>query len=256
MKVTDILKINNLGPFVKKIFVFENDDDEKEDILPFYADGYPGIVFHQSVNGAFLIPACKELSNFFMYGQTVKPIEISVKGRYRLIIFQIYPFAAKTLFNVNLKELKDNCYNSELPGDNNFEKMMHKLFVTPELLSQIEIISTYLCGVVKEKNRLIDEKIQAAFSLIVETKGKIAIKSVAQNLYISQRTLQRGFLAYVGLSPKQFAKIIQFQPSIDQISNKAFPKLTELGLENGYADQSHFIRNFKRFTGKTPSEFK
>ncbi len=250
------LKSYHLEPFVKDIFIFENDDNEKNNILPFFADGYPGITFHQSNNGAFLIPEKKELSKFFMYGQTVKPIEIAIKGSYRLIVFQIYPFTAKTLFNVNLKELKDDCYDLEVSEGKNLEKVIKKIFTITNPLKQIELISWYLSGIVKAKSGLTDQKIQSAFNLIIEYEGKIPIKNVAEHLFITERTLQRGFLKYVGLSPKQFAKIIQFKPSLKQISNKTFPKLTEVGLENGYADQSHFIKNFKRFTGKTPSRFK
>jgi AraC-like DNA-binding protein len=59
----------------------------------------------------------------------------------------------------------------------------------------------------------------------------------------------------VGVTAKQFAKIIQFQQSLEQITVKDYSKLTDIVYANGFADQSHFIKVFKAFTGKTPLAF-
>jgi len=49
--------------------------------------------------------------------------------------------------------------------------------------------------------------------------------------------------------------IIQFQNSLTQLTIKDYTILTDVVYNNGYADQSHFIRVFKSFTGKTPKNF-
>jgi AraC-like DNA-binding protein len=92
--------------------------------------------------------------------------------------------------------------------------------------------------------------------LILKNKGNISIKKITEHLHITERTLQRLFIEYVGISPKQFTKIIQFQSSVSLISDDSYQKLTDVVYETGYADQSHFIRYFKKFTGKKPSEYK
>jgi len=55
--------------YVKHIFILENRDSTKKSLLSFFADSYPGIIFQQSDNGAFLHPGNKKLSNSFLYGQ-------------------------------------------------------------------------------------------------------------------------------------------------------------------------------------------
>ena len=82
------------------------------------------------------------------------------------------------------------------------------------------------------------------------------MKKYQSELKLNERTLERRFLNEVGLSPKQFSKIIQFQLSLEQLTLKDFTKLTDIVYENGFADQSHFIKVFKAFTGKTPKTFK
>jgi len=43
---------------------------------------------------------------------------------------------------------------------------------------------------------------------------------------------------------------------MEQLTQKNFTKLTDIVYKNGYADQSHFVKVFKSFTGKTPKAFK
>src|SRR3546814_3902454 len=89
-------------------------------------------------------------------------------------------------------------------------------------------------------------KIQQAIQIIQNHKGLIAVNELASRLNITERTLRRKFNHYVGISPKKFAKIMQFQTSLDQISTGDFSKLTDVVYDNGYADQSHLDRKSTR----------
>ena len=254
--IMTLVKNRNLDLYVKDVFILENEDASKTSLLPFFADGYPGIMFQQSENGVFRHPHNKLLSDFFLYGQTLVPIELAVTGAYRLIVFQLYPFAARTLFGVNPKELNDDCYDFNLLQNIDLQSIVDQLSNTSEVFSQAEIIATFLSDVLQQT--LIDpnQKIQVAVNLILTSKGKISVKTLTENLHITERTLQRQFIEYVGISPKQLAKIIQFQSSLNLVSDEVFSRLTDIVYENGYADQSHFIRSFKKYTGRKPSAFK
>jgi AraC-like DNA-binding protein len=256
MDIKKVLQNANLDAYVKEIFVFVNDDEAKSSLLPFMADGYPGIMLQQTKNGAFLYSCNKELSPFFMYGQTLKPIEIAIKGSYRLIVFQLYPFAAKTLFGINPKELNDDCQDLNALGIDSTAQVIENLFEEKETMNQVNIIAAYLSKLIVKTISHKEQNVRAAISLVVNNKGNITVKAITEHLHITERTLQRQFEEYVGIPPKQFAKIIQFQSSLNQISEETFTRLTEIVYENGYADQSHFIRSFKKFAGKNPSLYK
>lgn len=98
MKSGNRIPNKNLEPYVKNILLLENEVTDTNTLLPFFADGYPGIIFQTATNGIFLQPKNKKLSQFFLYGQTIHPIKLSIKGSYRLIVFQLYPFSSKYLF--------------------------------------------------------------------------------------------------------------------------------------------------------------
>jgi AraC-like DNA-binding protein len=121
------------------------------------------------------------------------------------------------------------------------------------LTQQVEIISNLMRGLISSHNINENDNIQKAIAQILHSKGQLKIKELLKELPLTERTLERNFKAHIGLSPKQFSKIIQFQSSLNQLTKVKFQKLTDIGIDSGFTDQSHFIRTFKSYTGQTPS---
>ncbi|CAL1517678.1 AraC family transcriptional regulator [Chitinophaga sp. MM2321] len=252
---TKIIANYKLELFVKEISVLENQDAPKDLTFTFFADGYPGIVYLQSEK-AFLLPREKELTAFFLYGQMIAPYELSIRAPYLMIAFQLYPFAAKLLFDVNPKKLNDDCADLSKIKAAAIENPLEALTTSSAISLKVEIIAKFLSELARKKGLEEYLEIQQAIQIIFDHKGKIAVNKLARDLNTTERTLRRKFNDCIGISPKKFAKIIQFQTSLMQISTGGFSKLTDVVYENGYADQSHFIRNIKKFTGKKPLQLK
>jgi len=242
----------NIQPFVKEIFLLENEEDTAHN-LPFYADGYPGILYSETTEPITLYPIEKSLPNFFLYGQTIVPIELRIKGGYKMIVFQLYPFATRILLNINPKEINDACYDLEQVKEVDTKSTVENL-VTTEASNQADIISNYILQLVKSTSTDYDNSIKLAVSTIIKTKGTISITQLRNQLFITERTFERKFLKEIGVTPKQFAKIIQFSFSLDQMKESDYTNFTNIAYENGFTDQSHFIRSFKKYTGGTPKE--
>ena len=63
-------------------------------------------------------------------------------------------------------------------------------------------------------------------------------------------------MTHIGISPKAFQQIHRFQKlSNFLLYNKINLNLTELSYDYHYYDQTHFIKDFKHFSGTTPSQF-
>jgi len=90
---------------------------------------------------------------------------------------------------------------------------------------------------------------------LMQAKTLTSLKDIRRQLNISERTFERRFADHVGIAPKLFARICQFRASLVQLEQQQFDKLTDIAIDNGYADQSHFIRSFSEFTGLTPSRY-
>ena len=224
--------------------------------IPLYADGYPGIMFQQSDEGFFLHPKNEKLSELFLYGQTLNPISLDVRGCYHYAVVQLYPFASKYLLDIDPKVLNDDCFDLLTIKYLDFASFHKGLNESSTLAEKIEIILNLIRGLIESHKVHDNDNVQKAISLILKSKGQIRISTLIEELPITERTLERNFSAYVGLSPKQFSKIIQFQFALNQLTETSFEKLTDVSLDSGFTDQSHFIKTFKRYTGQTPSFFR
>ena len=71
----------------------------------------------------------------------------------------------------------------------------------------------------------------------------------------SRRVFERRFKARTGFSPALFQRIVRFQRCYRMLERGEVANLTELAMARGYADQSHFIRDFKRFSGLNPRSY-
>ena len=243
----------DISPYVNCIMFGENSRIDSHTNIPLYADGYPGIMFQQSKNGFYLLPKKKKLSELFLYGQTLDPISLDVLGPHNYVVVQLYPFASKYLLNIDPRELNDECFDLLQIKYIETENYRTQLRESNSLNEQVEIISNLMRELINSHNVNENDNIEKAISLILHSKGQIKIKELLKELPLTERTLERNFRAYVGLSPKQFSKIIQFQSSLNKLTEAKFQKLIDIGFESGFTDQSHFIRTFKSYTGQTPS---
>jgi AraC-like DNA-binding protein len=240
--------------FVKSILVFEENDSPKTTVLPFFADGYPGLLYREAKNGLFVKPHNKEMPVLFLYGQTVQPVELVFKGNYRMIVFQLFPFVIKNLFGVQPKDLTDNCYDLS-PLQNPSVSIMETVSKEQDVEKRVALLTSFLYSRFQARQNAIDPLICKAVETIIDKKGQSMIKELCGELGMHERTLERRFSEEVGLSPKQFAQIIRFQQSMEQLASKDYSKLTDIVYSNGYTDQSHFIKVFKSYTGRNPSSF-
>jgi len=96
--------------------------------------------------------------------------------------------------------------------------------------------------------------LQKALAIIQQQKARISVTKLAQEIDLSRRHLGRLFLHQIGLSPKLFLRIYRFQLAWQQLRQAHPPKLTDIGYDLGYYDQSHFIRECQWMTGKCPKE--
>jgi len=97
--------------------------------------------------------------------------------------------------------------------------------------------------------------VQTAAKLLHYTKGQYRIEDLADICHTSVRQLQRRFQQVIGTSPKVFARTLRFEQAQRRLMFDPEAELTGLAHECGYFDQAHFIKDFRAFAGKTPSEY-
>jgi AraC-like DNA-binding protein len=93
--------------------------------------------------------------------------------------------------------------------------------------------------------------VRAAVSYILRTAGMEKVEAVARTLGVTERQLQRLFARHVGLTPKQFSRIVRFQ-SMLRASERSDAKLLAVALQQGYYDQAHLVHEFQSLAGAAP----
>lgn len=106
------------------------------------------------------------------------------------------------------------------------------------------------------EQRFINKDLQLIEKIIriVENDRLIKFKDISKALNISTRSINRLFHKYIGLSPKDYKKILRFRSTIKDYNNEDY-NLTEMCLKNDYYDSPHFTREFKKLTNLIPKEY-
>lgn len=83
------------------------------------------------------------------------------------------------------------------------------------------------------------------------------VKVIADDQDVSERTVQKRFKKYTGYSPKELLRFLRFKQIITYISGKELKDIDwfDVVYKFHYHDQSHLIKDFKYYTGTSPSKF-
>jgi AraC-like DNA-binding protein len=219
------------------------------------ADGCPGLIFQPSEKGVFFDQYNKQLPEVFLYGQTVTRTALYLKGQFKALGVCFYPNTLKSVFGFKASELTDSCLNINLIAARNSVQLPEQLINAISTEEQIDILSDYLFSLVKKNKGSVDSPTRFAVSQIIQSKGSISLQGLQQDFKLSERSFERRFEQHVGVSPKLFSRICRFQAALNQLKTNRYAKLSDIAFDNGYADQSHFIRTFKEFTGFSPFDF-
>lgn len=100
-----------------------------------------------------------------------------------------------------------------------------------------------------------DPVVREVLNRITDAEALPAIEELMHHSGLARRQFERRFKAVTGLSPALFMRIVRFQRSFRMLENGTAGSLTEVAMAAGYFDQSHFIRDFKRFSGMNPRRY-
>lgn len=81
------------------------------------------------------------------------------------------------------------------------------------------------------------------------------VRDIARTLGVSDRHLRRAFDAAVGVSPKEFARMVRLQRALGAAARPRQSHWTDIAAQAGYYDQAHMIAEFHELIGATPTAF-
>lgn len=98
-------------------------------------------------------------------------------------------------------------------------------------------------------------EVAAAWQRLVDLRGQVRVGDLAHDLGCSRRHLTARFREEFGLTPKTLARILRLEQAVGLVAAAGAPAWAEVSAAAGYADQAHLVRDWRSFTGRTPSSW-
>lgn len=169
---------------------------------------------------------------------------------------RFFPGGALPFLNYNQREFYNAIFDiSEIDGS--FVKQVGEQIVyASSNTERVKLSEAYLLKRLNEKirNTISNDVLNNMLFRILRSSGNISVGEVCSMEFTTARTANRLFQKWIGLGPKKFSQIIRFQSTVQALVNKTDPFHTVSRF--GYYDQAHFIKDFKKRLGQTPSAVK
>ncbi|MGG5577711.1 helix-turn-helix domain-containing protein [Myroides sp. C15-4] len=215
-----------------------------------FSDGYPGLIFQHVQGNPGLFRGTDVLPLCFIYGQKSKGFCLNECEAGTLFFgIQFQPYAFKQLMGIDASVLTDCCLDAR--------ELFRGLAIEPLVefehwMSFVSYFNAYFrtlnCRV--EQNPYIIPIVSNFDSYFTFSSSQ-----VAQMHHVSARKFQRDFKSYVGLSFEAYRQLIKFQKAAYCLKKHPETKIVDIAYALYYADQAHFGRIFKFYSGYTPKEF-
>lgn len=256
MRYQEIHPGEGLRHYVKCYYIYESDSDLGFDdkVLP---SGNMEIIFNlgsgnwqtgSSEDGLITTPSVE------LWGQIIRPLAVRSIGRNTMLGIRFYPHAAAYFLPEKMDVLNNLVVDArEVVGDG-LGELYGRLQDIESWPERIRMIETFLEKLLMRRHGSMERAGVVGDVMQEMRRGDFFdnIENVAARYGITSRYLQKLFLQYTGLTPKLYSKINRFQQSLKLVGRRE-ASLTSIAYDCGYFDQSHFIREFKSFTGHTPS---
>jgi AraC-like DNA-binding protein len=218
------------------------------EVLP---DGYAEIIFYfgspcSILNNGGLQP----LPSPFMVGLLNQPVTFYAKNRLEIIAIRCFPWTVFDLLGLPSGKESVHIFEHPVAG---LQSTLHNCIQAGRIEEAVARITQYF----------LDARSQIATNSMLfkagvamrKANGTIPVSEVAAAAHATVRTLERSFKQSSGHTVKDVSALMRFEQVRNQLWHHPDSNIAGLAHELGYTDQSHLSREFKRYSGTTPTAF-
>ncbi|SEW29154.1 AraC-type DNA-binding protein [Chitinophaga sp. YR573] len=244
-----------LSPFIKNYVVVTIDKDINNEI--FYPSGYIDFVVNFSNGNAATIISGKhqDTPEFELLGHLTVPARLNATKGTTVLIARMYPYACSIFFPNPISDFTNSATNVSDVYSKEMRDLYELTMYADSIDQKINLLESFFIQKLKKQEKQY-RKIQQ-LSLICQhilTTGEgFNLKQLSSSTGLSKRYIQKQFFEMVGLTPGTFYASYRFNKSLQQVLSTN-SSLTSIAYECGYYDQAHFIKEFNKFTGISPSQ--
>jgi len=256
MEYQEFAPVPRLAPAVERLWTLDGHasalDGTAQPVLP---DGRPELILHfgDRFDRVHADGRLEGQARTLFAGQLTSQLVLQPTGRISVLGIRFHPFGAAALLRVPQHELAgatveldavcaslSRAIDAVLDSAHNLEDA--RRFAQVALLRHFD-------------SSLVDDRVRYATETISMRRGRVSVDGLARSVGLTRRHLERLFQVQVGLSPKRLARIARFQQALRCLESSDSPGAGALtAAACGYADQAHFIRDFRDLAGCAPTE--
>jgi AraC-like DNA-binding protein len=160
-----------------------------------------------------------------------------------------YPF-----LGMPLSELQNQIVPLDMIWGRSAAEIRERLYAAPTLHARFVLLEQFLLARLCEAPQRL-KAVQYAVAEIARHHGALPIRELSANMGMSQKHLIAQFKQMVGCTPKELGRLYRFTSILASIDLTQPVDWTLVAHQFQYHDQSHFIRDFREFTGHTPTDY-
>ncbi len=249
-----------LAPYIRCYRLRNLDTNNTDLVIPWYPSNDVSLTFHlRDVPRGVKNPNTGKILQGGSYGGvlglgTQYNGEFLLKGNYEIFEILFKPNGVYKIFGIQTKDVNNDLVYADDIFGNKVKNFFYQLAEARGSVEQKTVADNYLTRLFVQNNQTSNLDIVTIVSNeILKFNGDVKIRHIAYHANMSVRTLERRFIEQVGVSPKLFVSITRFSFALRQKNLHPQKSWTEIAIEANYYDQTHLIKDFKRFTGESPS---
>lgn len=188
------------------------------------------------------------------------PAYVVEPGTQTGIQIAVPPLAARALFGVPARELDRLALEGTDVLGPEAARVLGRLQDLPLGPDAFAVVREYLRGQLqRSRPEEVRPEVAEAWRWLVRTRGTGSMRALAAHVALGQRQLTALFHREVGMAPKAIARLIRFTRArrmvVQRVALGYSMTLAQVAHACGYADQSHLVRDFRQYTGRSPTQW-
>jgi AraC-like DNA-binding protein len=165
---------------------------------------------------------------------------------------RLFPHAIHQLLGIPNSELVNGAFELTHLFGNKYRSVNEQILEAVTVEEKINVASNFLMELSSEADK---DPIHACVRMMLKHEGNVDLDTLRDITGLSVKQFERRFKAVAGFTPKYYSRITRFQGTKRKYASGKFRTLSELSHACDYYDQSHFIREFKEFSGMQANHF-
>ena len=237
-----------LSQYIKYYWVLKTDEVEPV-MVQTIPSGCVHLVFHRGENlniqSKGLQPKNFIRGQFSTYGSLIS------EGNIDMIAAIFHPLGLNSVVRCSMSELYNHYIDVEDLEDIELNHLKRNISAEPAVETCIQLIERFFIQRLVDANCNYQRTHHAIRQIIIQPQ--IDVNTLAESACLGYRQFKRVFTNYVGMSPKEYYRVVRFQRTLYLLQNNPGMEFVDLAYSCGFYDPSHLVKDFKEFTGCSPT---